>query len=236
MREAPIMESQGDAGLPLQVTDVSWLHLTPRNISLEVTFMAETHTWVKFPANSLTIDLQKIDSNFKVTFFDRRNRQWWKDTHWLTTQQYKESVYAWHEEYAGVNGFTMKMLLDMSNITWKIYSSWKETDENPGHYHRVAPNIKDLMQLPIRDLLLAVRRENPHWYKLHPCPNLQEDRWNVDPEKFACDTYWWYENVRKLKSATVAYITKFIDDNRHCDEMPKTGSNQPHVPHLPSAD
>ena len=50
------------------------------------------------------------------------------------------------------------------------------------------PNIKDLMRLRTGDLLLAVRRENPHWYKLHPCPNLQEDRWGVDPEKIACDT------------------------------------------------
>ena len=168
MREAPIMESQGDTGLPMRVTEENWLHLTPMNISPEVTFMSQTHTWVRFPANSLTIDLCKDDSNFKVWYFHKKNRQWWRRDNWLTTQEYKESIYAWHEEYADWNSFSMKALLDMSNISWKKYSHWEEADGNPGNYHRVMPNIKDLMQLPIRDLLLAVRRENPHWYKLHP--------------------------------------------------------------------
>ena len=44
---------------------------------------------------------------------------------------------------------------------------------------------------------------------------------NVDPEKFACDIYWWIQHVRKLKPATVAYIMKFIDDKAHCKDMPK---------------
>ena len=58
--------------------------------------MAHTHTWVKFPGNSLTIDLQKDDSNFKVWHFPKKNRQWWKRGHWKIIQEYKEGIYAWH--------------------------------------------------------------------------------------------------------------------------------------------
>jgi len=44
---------------------------------------------------------------------------------------------------------------------------------------------------------------------------------SVDPEKFVCDIHWWIQNVRKLKPAAVAYILEFIDDERHCEDMPK---------------
>ena len=78
-----------------------------------------------------------------------------------------------------------------------------------------------MVLLPIQDLLLEVRRENPHWYKLHPCPNLQEDRMSVDPEKFACDVFWWIQYAKKLKPATIANIMKFIVIKDHCKEVLK---------------
>ena len=75
----------------------------------------------------------------------------------------------------------------------------------------------------MKDLLLEVQRENPHWYKLHPCPNLQEDRMNVDPEKFACEVKWWLEHAKELKPATVAYLSMCIDDKDHRIDQPKLG-------------
>ena len=183
--------------------------------------MADTYTWVKFPANCLRIDPCRDDPNFRVWYIHKNDQEYGKDTNWKKMKQYKEGIYAWHEGYSSRNGYTMKALLDMSNVVWKKYSLWRESDDIPGDYHRVMPDIKDMMRLPTRDLLLETRRENPDWYKLHPCPNLQEDRMNVDPEKFACDIYWWIQHVRKLKPATVAYILKFIDDRAHCKDMPK---------------
>ena len=163
--------------------------------------MAETHSYVKFPSNCLTIDPCRDDSNFKVWYIQKNNHNYWKDYNWRDMKLYKEGIYAWHENYSAMNGFTMKALLDMSNVTWKKFSPWTESDITPGLYQRVAPDIKEMMSYPTDRLLLEVRRENPHWYKLHPCPNLQEDRMNVDPEKFACDIYWWIQNVKKLKTS-----------------------------------
>ena len=221
MRAPPIVETTGEKGQRIPASDPDWLHHTPTNLSPEVSQMAETYSRVKFPSNILTIDPCRDDSNFRVWYIPKKNHDYWKDYRWRDMKLYKEGIYAWHESYSAMNGFTMKALLDMSNVTWKKFSPWTESDITPGLYQRVAPDIREMMSYPTGRLLLEVRRENPHWYKLHPCPNLQEDRMNVDPEKFACDVYWWVHNVRKLKPATVAYIMKFIDHKKHCEDMPK---------------
>ena len=105
----------------------NWLHITPRHLSPEIGHMADTFTYVKFPINCVTVDLCGDDSNFKVWYIARHDRDYWKDQNWWKIKQYKEGIYAWHEDYAGRNGYTMKAFLDMSNVIWKKYTLFGES-------------------------------------------------------------------------------------------------------------
>ena len=122
MRASPIVEARGEVGQYLPITEYNWLHQTPTNLSPEVSHMADTHTWVKFPANCLTINPCKDDSNFRVWYNHKKNRQYWKKHNWKSMKLYKEGIYAWHEEYSAMNAFRMKAPLDMSNVTWRKFS------------------------------------------------------------------------------------------------------------------
>ena len=77
-------------------------------------------------------------------------------------KEYKEGIYAWHEEYAARQGYTMTALFEMTNVSWKKYSLWNESSITAGEYHRVSPDIAYMKRLPMKDLLLEVQRENPH--------------------------------------------------------------------------
>ena len=221
MRADPLLETTGEPGQYIAMPAPNWLHLTPGHLSEEIGRMADAFTYVKFPLDVVTADICRDDSTFKVWYIPAHDKDYWKDHYWWKIKQYKEGVYAWHELYAGMNGYTMKAFLDMSNVIWQKYSLWRESKDAPGVYYRVMTDAKTMMNLPTWTLILEVRRENPHWYKLHPCPNLQEDRMSINQEKFACDIYWWIKHVRELKPATFAYIRKFIDDKAHCRGMPK---------------
>ena len=70
------------------------------------------------------------------------------------------------------------------------------------------------------DLLRAVQKEFPYWYKLHPGPDLTENR-EVDIMERCKAVEWWRRWVRRLKPAAVEYLNRFLDNHDHQHQCPK---------------
>ena len=59
-----------------------------------------------------------------------------------------------------------------------------------------------------------------NWHKLHPVPDLSEDRWQICPERFADECEWYQTWAPTLYPATVAYAMRTVDNRNHRAQRP----------------
>jgi hypothetical protein len=186
----------------------------------------------RFPRDSLTVPSWVENPAFPIWFFSKDSKDYWKTSRYNeeTMKKYKEAIFHFHEQACEHQGILLKDFLALGRNSWKRYSKWTESNTEPGTYRMDMGKIKDFSKLPVKLLMKEVQRENPHWYKLHPCPNLQSDRTSIDPEIWVSEIEWNVRYIAKIKPATFAYIKKYIDDRAHCKEQPRLS-----VTHLANA-
>ena len=133
-------------------------------------------------------------------------------------QANKMHIFKYHGTFGEAHGYTPDNLAEFGRNSYKRLSKWKRTTS--GKYLRVQESVEDLMDIPMDELERKVLNERPHLHKMHPIPDLSNDRWEVHPEKFADETEWFLTWSPTLFPATVAYARRTEDDTGHREKRP----------------
>ena len=178
---------------------------------------------IRLPKDLLNMDSMFTESrDFHLWFFEKEDIQWWRQnpSNERKIRGYKESVFEHAESIVQGTRINMSAYLKLISNSWVIFSRWTKVEPNGQHYVLDNGSPEYYKNLSNRDLLRAVQRENPCWYKLHPVPNLTEDR-DTNVMDWCKKVEWWCRWVKRLKPATVEYLNRHLDSYTHQTSSPK---------------
>ena len=126
------------------------------------------------PTATLFSDPATDTNDFKVWHIDPSVKDYWKDNVPENVQkmdQCKETIFQFHCQQDDQYGYHVKDLFVFRDNSYKGHSDWEDPD-HPGRYQMVQRRVEEMTKLSPEALLREALRENPHWHKLHPIPNL----------------------------------------------------------------
>ena len=201
------------------------LHWSPNGLSKDIDDHRKLfyQSGIKFMDDLM--DTRKIfteNNNCRLWFFQKNDSRWWTagPHNEETIKKYKEAIFATAEYIAENSKVDVSTYLEMGTNSWIIFSKWRNLSSSMSDldlqaatgtmHHYVLDNgspteFKNMWAE--EDLLREVQREWSFWYKLHPVPNLTENR-EVDVMEWCKAVEWWRRWVRRLKPATVEYLNR----------------------------
>ena len=184
------------------------LYLSPNGLDQSIDDQKEIfyQSDIKFMEDFM--DTRKVfteNRNVQFWFFQKKDTLWWMPSEYNeeTVKKYKESIFRTAEYIASYSKVGVGTYLEMGANSWIIFSKWREISDPDSQaaaramYHYALDNgaPADFKNMWEEDILRAVQRENPFWYKTHPVPNLSEDR-EVDVLEWCKAVEWWRRWVK----------------------------------------